>query len=100
MFPVREHVLHGAEKRLFSCGPPGRYGSSKLFVRKTPMSTGTNGQLVQYKNSAVEGLYLLEDDHAQAPPQLTAIRIEKLVESCPSPYQHIAIYESTYHGNV
>jgi spermidine synthase len=64
------------------------------------MSTGTNGQLIQYKNSAVQGLYLLEDDHAQAPPQLTAIRIEKLLEACHSPYQHIAIYASTFHGNV
>ena len=64
------------------------------------MSTGTNGQLIHYTNSAVQGLYLLEDDHAQAPPQLTAIRIEKLLEACQSPYQHIAIYESTFHGTV
>ncbi len=64
------------------------------------MSTGTVGQIIEYKNEAVSARYLLEDDHSEPPAQLTAIRIEKLLEEHKSDYQHIAIYESTYHGKI
>ncbi len=64
------------------------------------MSTGTVGQIIEYKNEAVSAKYLLEDDHSAAPAQLTAIRIEKLIDEHTSEYQHTAIYESTYHGKI
>ncbi len=64
------------------------------------MATGTHGQIIEYSNSSITGRYLLEDDHTQAPPQLSAIRIETLLEEFVSAYQHIAIYESPFHGKI
>ncbi len=64
------------------------------------MSTGTIGQVVDYKNGATDGKYLLEDDHTQKSAQLTAIRVEELIDEYVSEYQHIAIYNTTYHGKM
>jgi spermidine synthase len=64
------------------------------------MLKGTTGQIVEYKNSVHDGKYLLDDEYVEAPAQLTALRIERLIEECKSPYQHIAIYESSFHGKV
>jgi spermidine synthase len=64
------------------------------------MTKGTVGQVVEYKNEVHGGKYLLDDEYVEAPAQLTALRIEKLVEEHQSPYQHIAIYESSFHGKV
>lgn len=64
------------------------------------MLKGTTGQIVEYKNGVHDGKYLLDDEYVEAPAQLTALRIEKLVEERKSPYQHIAIYESSFHGKV
>jgi hypothetical protein len=58
------------------------------------MIKGTTGQIVEYKNGVHDGKYLLDDEYVEAPAQLTALRIDKLIEERKSPYQHIAIYES------
>lgn len=64
------------------------------------MIKGTTGQVVEYRNGVRDGRYLLDDEYTEAPAQLTAIRIEELLEEQRSPYQHIAIYESSFHGKV
>jgi spermidine synthase len=64
------------------------------------MSTGTVGQIVEYKNGSTDGRYILEDDRTCKAAQLTAIRIERLVEEYASEYQHIAVYETAYHGKM
>jgi spermidine synthase len=64
------------------------------------MIKGTTGQIVEYKNGVHDGKYLLDDEYVEAPAQLTALRIDKLIEERKSPYQHIAIYESSFHGKV
>ena len=61
---------------------------------------GTSGVIVNYKNGVTDGKYLLDDDRDQRSAQLTAIRIESLVEERRSPFQHIAIYDTTYHGKM
>ncbi len=64
------------------------------------MIKGTVGQVIEYKNGVQDGKYLLDDEYTDPPAQLTALRIEKLLEEHRSPYQHIAIYESSFHGKV
>ncbi len=61
---------------------------------------GTVGQVIEYKNGVHDGLYLLDDEYAEAPSQLTAIRIEKLLTEHKSPYQHISIYETSFYGKM
>ncbi|MCB0214171.1 MAG: methyltransferase domain-containing protein [Anaerolineae bacterium] len=61
---------------------------------------GTSGVVVEYKNGETDGRYLLDDDRGQHSAQLTAVRIEKLVEERHSNFQHIAIYDTTYHGKM
>ena len=62
--------------------------------------SGTSGVIVEYQNGVTNGRYLLDDDRSQRSAQLTAIRIEALVEERRSPFQHIAIYETTFHGKM
>jgi len=64
------------------------------------MLKGTTGQIVAYKNGVHDGKYLLDDEYAEAPTQLTALRVDNLIEERKSPYQHIAIYGSSFHGKV
>ncbi len=64
------------------------------------MIKGTVGQVVEYKNRAIAGQYLLDDEYDEAPDQLTAVRIEKLLTEHKSPYQHIAIYEGSFCGKI
>ena len=63
-------------------------------------NSGTSGVIVEYHNGITNGRYLLDDDRSQRSAQLTAIRIEALVEERRSPFQHIAIYETTFHGKM
>ncbi|MDM8527898.1 methyltransferase domain-containing protein [Anaerolineales bacterium HSG24] len=64
------------------------------------MPKGTVGQIIDYKNGVRDGQYILDDEYTEYPAQLTAIRIEKLLEEHESPYQHIAIYDTSYHGRM
>lgn len=60
----------------------------------------TVGQVIEYKNGIRDGKYLLDDEYTEYPAQLTAIRVENLLEEHQSPYQHIAIYDSSFHGKL
>ena len=64
------------------------------------MIKGTVGQVLEYKNGVRDGRYLLDDEYTESPAQLTAIRIEKLLDEHRSPFQHIAIYDTTFHGKM
>lgn len=64
------------------------------------MTKGTVGQIIEYHNGVRDGRYLLDDEYTAFPAQLTAIRIEKLLIEHQSAYQHLAIYETTYHGKM
>jgi len=64
------------------------------------MPPKTNGRIVDYTNGFADGRYLMDDEYTEKPPLLTAIRIEKLLQEQASPYQHIAIYETTNHGKM
>ncbi len=64
------------------------------------MIKGTVGQIFEYKNGVHDGKYLLDDEYDDCPDQLTAIRVENLLEEYKSPYQHIAIYQTSFHGKM
>jgi len=66
----------------------------------SPFSSELPDKILVYQNDKGEGKYIVDSENTGIPAQLNGIRIERLVEAFKSPFQHISVYESTYHGNL